>query len=159
TPGEVWSRTVKLADANRKYTIEIRDHTGALLMRQKEGEYDWTPASEVRVGPQERYPVSAPDERTEDEWLQVGEEQERNGKLLLALETYQQLLKKFPTSDSGMKAAGRLSASLLHYEPATTLLEAVHNRNTTDPETSYYLGIAYEGRGAADKARESFEAA
>jgi len=159
TPGETWSRKVKLADPNRKYTIEIRDHTGTLLMRQREGEYDWTPASEVRVGPQPRYRIPAPDERTEDDWLQVGEEQELNGKLLLALETYQQLLKKFPTSYSGMKAAGRLSASLLHYEEANTLLEAAHNRNTTDPEVSYYLGIACEGRGAAEKARESFEAA
>ena len=159
TPDEAWSRKVKLPDLNQKYTIEIRDHTGALLIRQKEGEYDWTPVAEVQVGPQPKYRLPAPEQRSEDEWLHAGEQQERNGKLLLALETYQQLLKKFPTSDSGRKSAGRLYASLLHYGEAIKLLEAVRNRNTTDPETSYYLGIAYDGSGIADKARESFEAA
>lgn len=159
TPQQAWSQKVKLPDVNQKYTIEIRDRSGALLVRQKEDDYDWTPASEVRVGPQPRYPLPDPDQRREDDWLQVGEEQELNGKLLLALETYQQLLKKFPTSYSGMKAAGRLSASLLHYEDAIQLLEAVHSRNTTDAEAAYYLGIAYDASGVADKARESFEAA
>ena len=159
TPQQTWSRKVKLPDVNQKYTIELRDHRGVLLMRQKEDEYDWSPASDVRVGPRPRYRVPAADKRSEDEWLQVGEEQELNGKMLLALETYEQLLTKFPTSYSGMKAGGRLSASLLHYKDAIRLLEAVHNRNTTDPEASYYLGIAYDGNGSADKARESFEAA
>ena len=159
TPREAWSQKVNLRDVNQKYTIEIRDRSGALLVRQKEDDYDWTPTSEVRVGPQPRYPVPDADQRSEDEWLQVGEEQELNGKLLLALETYQQLLKKFPTSDSGMKAAGRLSASLLHYQDAIQLLEAVDRRNTTDAEASYYLGMAYDGSGIVDKARESFEAA
>jgi tetratricopeptide (TPR) repeat protein len=159
TPDEAWSGKVKLPDVNLKYTIEIRDHAGRLLMRQKEDGYDWTPGSEVRVGPQPRYRLPASDQRSEDEWLQVGEQQELNGKLLLALDTYQQLLQKFPTSYSGRKAAGRLSVALLHYEEAIKLLEAVHNRNTTDLEASYYLGIAYEGSGIADKARESFEAA
>lgn len=159
TPERAWSRQLKLPDVSQKCTIEIRDHTGAVLMRQKEDQYDWTPASDVHVGPQPGYRVPDPDQRSEDEWLQVGQEQELNGKLLLALETYQQLLKKFPTSYSGMKAAGRLSASLLHYRDAIRLLAAVDGRNTTDAEASYYLGIAYDGSRTADKARESFEAA
>ena len=40
------------ADSQAKYTIEIKDAKGIVLLRQTEGVYDWTPESEVKVGPQ-----------------------------------------------------------------------------------------------------------
>src|SRR2546429_228286 len=43
------------------------------------------------------------------------------------------------------RSVGRLDASLKRFEEALSHLAAAHDRNTTDAEISYYLGIAYEG--------------
>src|SRR6185312_9887368 len=133
--------------------------SGAAVMQQTEGEYDWTPASEIKVGPQTSHQVPAPEMRSEDDWIELGKTQELNGELLQALQTYTDLLNKNGESYAGLKAGGRLSASLLHYEDAATFLQRALDRNTTDAETAYYLGIAYEGIESPEKARNAFESA
>jgi tetratricopeptide (TPR) repeat protein len=158
-PEHTWSHEVPLPSADHKYTVAIRDRTGAVIMLQTEGEYDWTPASEIKVGPQSSYQIPSPESRSEDDWIRLGETQELNGELLQALQTYSDLLKKNGESYAGLKAAGRLSASLLHYQDAATFLQRALDRNTTDAETAYYLGIAYEGIESPEKARNAFEIA
>jgi tetratricopeptide (TPR) repeat protein len=163
-PRQTWSHRVENADAQQKdgqqkYTFELRDHTGALLLRQTEGEYDWTPTEQIRTGAQPSYHMPDSEHRTEDDWLQLGNQQELDGRLLIALQTYHDALARFAESIEGRKAAGRLSASLLRYEEAKDFLEPVHARDTTDAETSYYLGVAYEGLGQNREAREFYEAA
>ncbi len=158
-PQHAWTHEVTNADPQRKYTFELRDANGAVLLGQTEGEYDWTPIEEVRVGPQPAYQIPDPEHRTEDDWRQLGNEQELDGNLLGALQTYQVGLGKFPESFELSKAAGRLCASLLRFQEAKQSLEPVHARDTSDPEISYYLGIAYEGIGQDRQARESYEAA
>ena len=159
TPQRTWSHRLDNADGQQKYTFEIRDGKGSLLLRHTEGEYDWTPAEQVRVGPQPVYKIPGPAERTEDEWLRLGNQQELDGDLLTALRTYQDGLVHFPDGVAIRKAAGRLCASLLRFEEAKTLLEPVYARNTTDPETAYYLGMAYDGLEQKRDAIESYEAA
>jgi tetratricopeptide (TPR) repeat protein len=156
-PEHTWSRDVHLPDPRQKYTVEVRDHSGSVLMRHTEDEYDWTPASDIAVGPQKAYRMPSEDSRSEDDWLQLGNDQELNGELLLAMRTYAELLQRFPNSYSGLKAAGRLSAALLHFENAAKFLSAAHGRNTTDAEVSYYLGIAYDGIERSKQAQEAFE--
>ncbi|MGH9515565.1 MAG: DUF5107 domain-containing protein [Terriglobales bacterium] len=158
-PEHAWSHQVPLPNSNHKYTVAVRDRTGVVVMQQTEGEYDWTPASEIKVGPQTSYQVPPPESRSEDDWIRLGETQELNGNLLAALQTYSGLLKKNGESYAALKAAGRLSASLLHYEDAVTFLQRALDRNTTDAETAYYLGIAYEGIESPQKARNAFETA
>jgi len=68
-----------------------------------------------------------------------------NGNLLAAMQTYQKALVKFPADFELLKAAGRLDSSLKRFEEALSHLASAHDRNTTDAEISYYLGIAYEG--------------
>jgi Tfp pilus assembly protein PilF len=159
TPQHAWSRQLEHVLPQQKYTFELRDGNGSVLLRQTEGEYDWTPADPVHVGPQPSHKLPNPEERTEDDWLQLGSQQELDGQLLIALETYRDALARFPESIAGHKAAGRLSASLLRFEEAKRFLQAVEARDTTDAETSYYLGIANEGLGQNRQARESYEAA
>src|SRR5437667_1159029 len=65
-PDRTWSRKVVLPDAGRKYTAEIRDRSGLVVMRHTEGEYDWTPANEIKIGPQQRHRVPPPESRSED---------------------------------------------------------------------------------------------
>src|SRR6202020_92528 len=158
-PQHTWTHEVANADPERKYTFELRDANGTVLLGQTEGVYDWTPVEEVHVGPQSAYQIPEPERRTEDDWLQLGNEQELNGNLLGALQIYQGGLGKFPESFELSKAAGRLYASLLRFQEAKQLLESVHARDTSDSEISYYLGIAYEGIGENRQARESYEAA
>ncbi len=159
SPRQTWSHRLEIADDEQKYTFELHDSKGPLLLRQTEGQYDWTPAEQIRSGPQPSFNIPDPGHRTEDDWLQMGNEEELDGGLLVALQTYRDALARFPESTQGRKAAGRLCASLLRYEEAKNLLEPVAARDTTDAEVSYYLGIAYEGLGQNRKARESYEAA
>ncbi len=149
-----------LISAGDKRVFETKtDAKGAVLLRHTEGEYDWTPAEEIHVGPQPSYRIPEPDKRTEDDWIQLGNEQELNGRLLQALQTYQDAVAKFPESFDARKAEGRLCASLLRFKEAQTYLEPVQARDTSDPEVSYYLGIAYEGLGETRGAREAYESA
>jgi tetratricopeptide (TPR) repeat protein len=159
SPQHTWSHRVEKAEEQQKYTFELRDSKGALLMRQTEGQYDWTPTEEIKIGTQPSFNIPDREHRTEDGWLQLGNEEELNGALLSALKTYRDALARFPESMQLRKAAGRLCASLLRYEEAKTLLAPVAARDTTDAEASYYLGIAYEGLGQNREARESYEAA
>ena len=159
TPQRTWSHEVLNADANQKYTFELRDANGTVVLRQTEGQYDWTPVEQIHIGEQPLYHIPDSAHRTEDDWLQLGSELELGGNLLGAVQTYQDALARFPESFQGRKAAGRLCASLLRFQEAKGFLELVHARDTTDPEVSYYLGIAYDGLGENYDARESYESA
>ena len=159
TPQHTWTHELPNADPQQKYTFELRDASGSVLLHQTEGQYDWTPVEDVHVGPQTTYHIPEADHRSEDDWLQLGNDQELNGNPLAALRTYQGGLAKFPDSFELRKAAGRLCAALLRFQEAKQFLEQVHARNTSDPEISYYLGIAYDGLGENRQSRESYEAA
>lgn len=158
-PERAWIHEIQNADSNAKYTIEIRDAKGAMLLRQTEGEYDWIPESEIHMGAQPSYRIPEGAKRTSDDWLQLGDDDELNGRSLAAFDTYKESLAKFPGSFALGKAAGRLAASLLRYEEAKQFLEPLHLRNTSDTEISYYLGIAYDGLGETQHARTAYEQA
>ena len=158
TPERTWSREIPNAKPD-KYTFELRDAAGKVLLLQTEGDYDWTPIKDIHVGPQQEYRIPGPETRTEDDWVALGNDDELNGRLLQALQTYQDALKKFPKSFELHKAAGRLCASLLRYAEARDHLQPVHERDTSDAEISYYLGVAYDGLGDSRNARLAYEAA
>jgi tetratricopeptide (TPR) repeat protein len=157
TPERAWTHDLPVLDSPTRYTVEIRDALGVVLIRHTEGEYDWTPESEIHVGAQPTYRTPDPEQRTCDDWIRLGNDLELNGKNLQALDTYQETLRRFPGSFSALKSAGRLTASLLRFDEAKSFLEQVHARDTSDPEISYYLGIAYDGLGETRKARMSYE--
>lgn len=159
SPEKTWSREVAAPNGDRKLTFDLKDAHGVALLHQTEGNYDWTPESEIRVGPQVNYRFPGESARTEDDWLQSGQTDELNGDLLAAVRTYNQALQKFPTSYELLKSAGRLDAGLKRFEEAAPRLAAAHERNTTDAEVSYYLGITEESLGHEGAAIDAFEAA
>jgi tetratricopeptide (TPR) repeat protein len=159
TPETTWTKAVHGPSKERNYTFELKDSKGAVLLRQTEGQYDWAADSEVKIGPQSNYVLPDEDGRTGDDWLQAGKAKELNGDKLSAQETYEKALRKFPASFELLKASGRLATSLKRFEEAVPRLAAAHERNTTDGEISYYLGIAQEGAGREKDAIDAYEAA
>jgi len=153
TPEHAWIHELPLTDSEAKYTFEIRDAAGTTLIRQAEGEYNWAPESEIHIGPQPSYHIPDPDQRSYDDWMQLGKDEELNGRALRALNTYQEALRRFPGSFAASKSAGRLAASLLRFEEAKPFLELPHSRDTSDPEISYYLGTTYEALGETEMRR------
>jgi len=120
-------------------------------MRHTEDQYDWSPETEIRAGPQERITPGDP--------LEAGTDQELNGKLLVAYETYTSALNRSPENQAIRVAAGRLAATLLRYRDAVRWLAPAQAHATYDPEIAYYLGLAYQGLGQSRLARSEFEAA
>jgi Tfp pilus assembly protein PilF len=159
TPAKTWTRVVRVPDKERKYTFQLKNSEGMVLLQQTEGQYDWTDDSEIKLGPQANYVFPRESGRTEDDWLQAGKSEELNGDKLAAIKTYNQGLSKFPQGFELLKAAGRLLCSLKRFEDAQSLLAIAHARNTTDGEISYYLGMALEAIGKDADAIDSYEAA
>ncbi len=149
TPERTWSHEVS-APAG-KLTFELYGSDGKSLLRHVEGVYDWSPESEIHTGPQPRYLPGDP--------LEIGADQELNGKLLQAYETYTRALERSPENLRLQKAAGRLAAALLRYNDAVRWLVPAQAHATYDGEIAYYLGLAYEALGRNRDARTEFETA
>lgn len=158
-PEKTWAKQIPIQDPGHKYSFRLNDPQGRALLSQTENSYDWAPESQIQVGPQENYRFPEENRRSEDDWLQVGKMQELDGALLSARETYQSALREFPNSFELIKSAGRLDAALLRFDEAADRLLVARERNTTDAEVSYYLGIAEDGRGVAESAVPAYEAA
>ncbi|MGD0911778.1 MAG: DUF5107 domain-containing protein [Terracidiphilus sp.] len=158
-PENTWSHSITPKAGAGKVTFELKDAAGRSLLKQTDGEYDWDPESTIKVGPQQAERVPEPADRTEDDWLQVGLNQELNGEVILAAETYGSALKKFPQSQSLEIAAGRLAASLQRYDDAARLLDQAQKRDTPNSQIAYYLGITDEGLGHRRDAETAYEIA
>lgn len=149
TPSRTWSHAA--AAPAGKATFELSAFSGLILMRQTEGEYDWSSEREIHVGPQPRdMPADA---------LAAGTDQELNGNLLGAYATYTAALDQSPSPLMLRLAAGRLAASLLRYDDAVRWLSPIAEQFVAQPDIAYYLGLAYEGLGRERDARTQFEAA
>lgn len=155
----IWKREVPIRDSQERYTFELADASGKVLLSHTEGGFDWTPVSQIQVGAQASYHMEPVQRRTEDEWLQLGRDLELNGKVLLALRNYDEALANYPQSFGLHKAAGRLAASLLRYAEAVQHLAPLLSREVTDPEVAYYLATAHEGLGDEVDARTEYESA
>ncbi len=145
--------------AAERYTIEVPDASGRVLVRHTEGVYDNAPGSQVTLGPQPAWHCPPPAQRSDDDFVQLGRGQELEGKRLVAWQTYQDGLHRFPGSFALAKAAGRLAVALKRYDETVEHLTAVEARAPQDAEVAYALGVAFEARGETAQARVRFEAA
>jgi hypothetical protein len=149
TPARTWSHEISAPSG--KVTFELSASFGLLLMRQTEGVYDWSPESEIHVGPQPRDVPTGP--------LAIGTDQELNGNLLGAYDTYSRALEGSPSNLMLRLAAERLAASLLRYDDAVRWLAPIAEHFVAEPDIAYYLGLAYDGLERERDARTQFEAA
>ena len=158
-PSSSFSRAFAGLFAAERYTVEVADGRGRVLVRHTEGVYDNVPRSQVVLGPQKAWRCPPPSQRTDDDFVQLGRGQELDGKLLVAYATYEDGRRRFPASFALGKAAGRLAVALKRYEDAVDRLLPVEARATQDPEIAYALGLALVARDDAAQARPRFELA
>ncbi len=158
-PSAAFDRVFPQLSSDTAYTVEITGPDGTVLLTHTENQYDLVPSSEIRTGPQPSYKFPAVDARSEGDVVELGKDQELNGKLLPAFETYRQGLARFPESYEINKAAGRLAVQLKRYPEAVERLLKAQGRISNDTETGYYLGHAYSGMGDAVQARAAWTGA
>jgi tetratricopeptide (TPR) repeat protein len=99
------------------------------------------------------------EKRSDGAFVDLGDTQERDGKLLGAWDTYRLGLQRFPDSFGLLKAAGRLAVGLKRPEEGVPLLTKALATVSNDPEVQYYLGLAHGALGEDAKARGAFEGA
>jgi tetratricopeptide (TPR) repeat protein len=157
SPDLTYLKNFTKLDGGKTYTFNVLDKSGAIVLSHTEEGYDYTPKSEVPKELPPAYVYPAVEKGSESDFLQLGDDQERNGKVLEALATYRGGLKRFDGSVALHKAAGRLGVALKQYEPAIGDLSMVTVRVSNDQEASYYLGLAYVAKGELEKARRAFE--
>ncbi len=158
-PEKLWSHSLAIKDQSAKVTFELKDRDGHSLLKQTDGKYDWDSEISIKTGPQQPYQMPGPAVRSEDDWLQLGTDQEVNGQMVLAITSYKKALVKYPESLSLHLAAGRLAASLQWYSEATQWLQTAQMQDTPNSVIAYYLGIAEEGSGHVREAETAFDIA
>jgi tetratricopeptide (TPR) repeat protein len=159
TPAGALLQTFRGLAAAPRYAVEVLDAAGRTVLAQTEGVYDLRPDSEMHVGAQPVYVVAPPEKRSEGDFLELGTNQELQGKLLVAWDTYAAGLARFAGSTPLQKAKGRLAVTLQRFDEAVPLLSAVLEHVSNDAEASYYRGLALATRGEEAKARDDWERA
>ncbi|MFI5006619.1 MAG: DUF5107 domain-containing protein [Solirubrobacterales bacterium] len=159
SPARALLRTFPGLLSSSRYTVTLLDPDGRILLAHTEDGYDTLPAAEIKLGPQPFHAYPPPAERTEGDVLDLGGEQEGEGKRLVALETYAEGLRRFPESFGLLKAKGRMCADLQRWAEAVPLLEAALARASNDADVQYTLGLAYAAEGRDAQARTQWERA
>jgi len=141
------------------YTVKILDGSGVEVLRHTEGVYDYAVRGEIRTGGQPVVQMPPPASRTDGDAAALGQQQELDGQLLVAIATYREGLQKFPESLELNRSAGRLLVGLKQYEAAVPLLTRALSRVSNDREMAYYLGLAERALGRTRRAGVNWESA
>jgi len=158
TPAHTWVQSFDYANA-APVTFRLSDAHGAVLLQHTEGKFDWTPANEVKTGPQPGWTPPDAGDRTVDDWLRVGKQSELLGRTLIALDEYRAGLDRFPAALGLRLAKARVLVSLLRFEEARPLLEECAAADTANAEVAYLLGLAREGTADERGALSAYETA
>jgi tetratricopeptide (TPR) repeat protein len=142
---------------NKPFTVTLTDESGKTILTHTQGQYDFLPVSDIGKELPPSYAVAPVEKRGESDFLELGNKQESDGEVLIALATYREGLKRYPDSFVLHRAAGRLDVGLKQFDDAITQLTPVLNRVSTEKEASYYLGLAYVATGQLQKGRRAFE--
>lgn len=157
-PQQARRRSYPVLPPGARYTVELLDGSGRVLLTHTEGRFDVTLASEVVVGPQKGPRVVPRAEWSEADFVERGQAQELDGKRLRAWDTYEEGRSRFPESYELARAAGRLAVDLKRFDDAVPWLRAALARVSTDAEAQYALATAHAARGEDAKARSLWEA-
>jgi len=157
SPRHTWRKTFPGLSAGPAYTLRLRSAAGEVVLEHTEGKWDFTPRAQVHVGKQPAYKFPPEADFGADDFVSLATEQESNGELPIALNTYQRGLGRFPDSIALARGAGRLEVTLQQYTSALTHLFRALARISSSQETAYYLGLAEAATGDERKARTHLE--
>ena len=158
-PEKTYGRTFVGLPSGLRYTVEVRDAGGELVLRHTEDTYGFIPKDKVVTGKQLPPVVPAEGSRSSDDFVALGTEQERNGELLAAHSTYLKALELFPDSIALNRAAGRLEVELKQYHAGSAHFAKVLSRVSNDFEAAYYRGLALSAMGDVVEARTLWDSA
>jgi tetratricopeptide (TPR) repeat protein len=173
SPRRTWRGEWRAPGGAGPWTVDLLNARGIVLLSHSSEGYDALTPSDAPPGPQARRPVPGAKARSEGDFVEIGRNQELNGRRLEALSTYREGLRAFAGSLALTKSAGRLATALHWADPAagadegtsaaepmaTGWLRAAYARDVTDMETRYYLGVAEAAGGRDREAAAQFEAA
>jgi tetratricopeptide (TPR) repeat protein len=138
------------------YTVTLTDASGKIILTHTQGKYDFLPIPDMAKELPAPYVYPPVERRSEGDFLEMGDQQESEGEVLIALATYCEGLKHYPDSFILHRAVGRLEVGLKQFDDAIAQLRPVLDRVSADKEASYYLGLAYVATGELQKARRAF---
>jgi tetratricopeptide (TPR) repeat protein len=149
------------------WRIDVLSSSAVPVIAHTEGQYALTPPDGIHPGPQPvyRYPPAAA--RQASDLADLGHDEELQGRRLAAMALYVDGVTRYPASVELNRAAGRL-ATALHWTESTggsgssraiRWLTTAADRDPTDAETRYYLGLARAAADQPELARPHFEAA
>ena len=142
SPRHTFRKLFQGLPSNATYTVELSSDSGETVLRHTEGEYDFIPREQVRVGKQPSYTYPPEANFGADDFVALAADQESNGELLVALSTYQRGLARFPRSIALNRGVGRLQVVLKQYGTALPHLTRALSWASNDHEAGYYLGLA-----------------
>ena len=150
-PSQTYHHVLPISAPNMKYRVDLLDPDGKVLLTHTEDSYAGIGLEEAKRIPENPL-LKTP--QSEAEFLAKGTEDEKLRDVLTALETYDQGLAKYPASAALQRAAGRAALGLNRFQEAIDRLLHL----PPDPETYYYLGVAYLAVGEDIKARTALSA-
>jgi tetratricopeptide (TPR) repeat protein len=141
--------------AASNYRLEILDTQGQVLMAHREGGWDALKPSDVKLGPQPAPNYSNP--LTEADFLAAADYWESLGDFNKVAATFEKGLAAYPQGAALLAAGGRASVQMNRFQEGVARLTAMLALKP-DPESRYYLGVAYEGLGGDANAKAAFAA-
>jgi tetratricopeptide (TPR) repeat protein len=159
SPQKTFTRIFPALPADATYTVELRDQSGKLFLRHTEGRYDFTSKDEIKTGKQSPHVYPAEEDRSSDDFLAIGTEQELNGNVLAAHSTFLKGCERFPNSIALNRAAGRIEVVLKQYQAGAEHLAKVLSRVSNDAEAAYYRALALQALGRVREANILLESA
>ncbi len=156
SPSETFHKVFPGLPSGVAYTVELRNDSD-LILSHTENQYDFVPRDQVHVGKQPSHTYPAEANFGADDFARLGNEQESNGELPAALETYSKGLARFTESITLNKAAGRLETAFAQYENGMHHLSKALVWQSDDHETAYYLGLSEFAENDIRAARTHFE--
>lgn len=149
TPAATYRRSIDNPGA-APYTIELLDSSGAVLLRNTEGSFE--AETNVPLGKVAETDWNGADV-SEKFYLARAEDNELHQRWAFALRDYTDGLRRYPSSLSLKKAAGRFFLNLNRFEEAAHLLVEV----PADDEALYDLGVAQAMDGRDAEASAAFK--
>lgn len=139
--------------AAASYRLEIVDAQGKVLVAHSEAGWDAVKPGEVKLGSQAAANFANP--FTEAEFLAAAGNWEMLGDFNKTAAVFDKALTAYPQSAALLAAGGRASVEMHRFQEGLARLNGVLALKA-DPESRYYLGVAYEGLGDDVKAEAAF---